>query len=305
MKILNHIRTNPLLWLGLIMLIALVYMTFFGKYLPQVDQKLHTILYVMDENKKPVIPPYPPSEEHLLGTDNTGRDLLSLLVLGAKETLGIIALITLIRYLIAIPLAFFAHKNILGSRIILHWLNGFLSYIPTIVVVILLVTLPPILTTEIRPVYILLIIAFVEIGRAADMIKLEFDELSSKEFIKAGIACGASPLTMFKTYYLPFLYGKIAVYMISDLGRVLFLLGQLGFIGIFISQELVQQENGLSKLVNNSISWPAMFIDAFNDVRGPIWIPFFAALAMTYTIFTFNLLAQGLQNLLKKKVRYI
>ncbi|WP_108672360.1 ABC transporter permease subunit [Peribacillus acanthi] len=305
MRVFNHIKMNPLLWLGLTMLAALVYVTFFGKYLPVVDQKLNTILYVMDENKKPIIPPYPPSEEHLMGTDTKGRDMLSLLVMGAKETMAIIVLITLIRYLVAIPLAFLAHKNILGARTILQWLNGFLSYIPTIVVVILLVTLPPILTTDIRPVYIILILAFVEIGRAADMIKLEFDELSSKEFIKAGIASGATPFTMLKTYYLPFLYGKIAVYMITDLGRVLFILGQLGFIGIFISQELVQQVSGLSKLVNNSITWPAMFIDAFNDIRGPIWIPFFAALAMTYTIFTFNLIAQGLQNLFKKKVRFI
>lgn len=302
---LNFLKKHYLFCVGSILLILLLFITFIGPYTPIVDRELETITYVLDENRKPVIPPYPPSDEFLLGTDKTGRDLLSLLILGAKETLLMVVLITVIRYLFAIPLSYFAHKKILGTHHFLNWMNGLFSYIPTIIIVILIATLPPILFNDFRPHYLVMIIALVEVARAADMIKLEFDEISSKEYIKGGISSGSSSFTLFRTYYLPFLYGKILVYMISDLGRVMFLLGQLGFIGIYILQELIQLESGMYKVINESISWPMMLMEAFEDVRGPIWIPFYSALAMTYAIFTFNLFAQGLQNFFKKKVQYI
>jgi peptide/nickel transport system permease protein len=225
--------------------------------------------------------------------------------MGARETLIIVLLITIIRYIFAIPLAFFAHKNRFGAHYFLPCINGLLSYIPTIIIVILLVMLPPILTIDTRPYYIILIIALVEVGRAADMILLEMDELSKREYVLGGIAAGATPFRIFTAYILPFLYGRIFVYAISDLGKVMFLLGQLGFIGIFISQEFIQNEAGGFELINNSITWPMMLINAFQDIRGPIWIPFFSAFAMTFAIFTFNLFAEGLKKVFSKKVRYI
>lgn len=304
-KLLDFIIKNLLFVLGLMMVLILVFITFFGHTLSIVDEDLKEILYIWNEENIPIPPPYPPSDQHLIGTDRDGRDMLSILVIGAKETLGIVVLVTVLRYLIALPLSFLAHKRFVGAQLLLNWLNGLLSYVPTIILVVLLAMIPPILFTEARPYYLILIIAVVEVGRAADMIKLEFDDLSSREFMLSGIAGGAKPFTLFKSYYLPFLYGKILIYMITDLGRVMFLLGQLGFIGIFISQSLLQVEIGVFEIINDSYSWPMLLMDAFRDIRGPIWIPFFAAFAMTYSIFTFNLFAQGLQNLFQKKERYI
>ncbi|HWO75343.1 MAG TPA: peptide ABC transporter permease [Bacillus sp. (in: firmicutes)] len=305
MKLWFVLKHNLAFFFGLLFLLFLFFITFIGPSLPFIDEELKEIPYKWNEERIPVAPPYPPSDEHLLGTDRLGRDMLSLLVMGARETLMIVILITIIRYLVAIPLAFLSHKKLPGAGLVLHWLNGLLSYVPTIVIVILLAVIPPILTADYRPTYLILIIATVEAGRAANMIKLEFDDLSAKEFMLSGVSSGARLITLFKAYYLPFLYLKVLTYMITDLGRVMFLLGQLGFIGIFISQDLVQIDLGIFEFVNSSISWPMLLMDAFRDIRGPIWIPFFSALAMTFTIFTFNLLAQGIQNFFKKKVSYL
>lgn len=98
---------------------------------------------------------------------------------------------------------------------------------------------------------------------------------------------------------MPFLYGKLLVNFVGDLGKVMFLLGQLGFLGIFISHSFMQTEANVSGFKNTSLSWPTLLTDTFQDLRGAIWIPFYASLAMTYVIFTFNILAQGIQKLLK------
>ncbi|MDZ5473211.1 peptide ABC transporter permease [Bacillus sp. 31A1R] len=305
MQIRSFIKNHYLFIIGLSMILLLAFFAFIAPYLPFVDKELKTILYVFDENRKPVVPPYPPSEEHLFGTDKQGRDLLSLIILGAKETLILVIMITVLRYAISIPLAYLAHKQLLGANALLNWLNGLFSYIPTIVVVILIAMLPPILTTEYRPYLLLLIVAFVEVGRASEMIKLEFSDISSREYINGGIAAGASGFTLLKLYYLPLLYSKLIVYMVTDLGKVMFLLAQLGFVGIFISQDLIQIETGDWIIVNDSYTWPMMLMKAFEDIRGPIWIPFFAAMAMTYTIFTFNIFSQGLQKFFNRKINYI
>lgn len=294
MKKLNSFIKNPLLIIGMLMLILLLSITFFGKYLPGIDSELKEIEYLWVDNI-PKIPPYGPSADFPLGTDRLGRDMLSLIVIGAKDTLVFITLITIIRYLLAIPLAFFAHKNWLGANLILNWLNGFLSYIPTIIVVILLAILPPFIITDFRVLILIFIIAMVEVGRVADMLKAEFNQISTKEFVTGGRAVGISNVRLLKNYYLPLLHGKLLVSMVGDLGKVMFLLGQLGFLGIFISQAFVQIDPGVFELQNTSITWPMLLMDAFRDIRGPVWIPFYPALAMTYVILTFNILAQGIQ----------
>lgn len=286
------------------MLLLLLFVAFFGQYLPFIDTATQERLYIWTDDKVPLAPPYPPSDEFLFGTDRLGKDILSLLVMGAKETLLIIVLVTIIRYVLAVPLAYLAHKRMFGSQTLVNWLNGTLSYIPTIIIIILLATLPPILTIKARPFVLMLLLAIVELGRVANLIKLEFDVLSTREYIQGGISVGASPIRLISKYYLPFLYEKLLINMVADLGKVMFLLGQLGFIGIFISQDLVQVDPGMFELINNSITWPTLFMEAFRDIRAAVWIPFFPALIITYSILTFNVLAQGLNNLFKRNTGY-
>lgn len=295
----TFLKRNILLCIGSTMLLFLLFITFFGEYLPFIDSELQEIEYLWNDKKIPVVPPYEPSDEFLLGTDRDGRDILSLIIVGAKETLFIILSITLIRYLIAIPLAYFAHRNWFGANALLNWLNGFLSYVPTIIVVILLVTLPPLIMAESRAFFVVLIIAAMEVGRVADMIKLEFNQISKKEFVTGGTSVGVSSFRLLNKYYLPFLYGKLLVNLVGDLGKVMFLLGQLGFLGIFVSQAFVQTDISSFTFENTSISWPMLLANAYSDIRGPVWIVFYPALAMTYVIFTFNVLGQGLQKIFR------
>ncbi|MEQ2526815.1 peptide ABC transporter permease [Bacillaceae bacterium CLA-AA-H227] len=299
MKIITFIRHHFLFCLGMLMFLILLFFTFFGEYLPGIDRDLKEIEYIWTDKKIPLAPPYEPSEDYLLGTDRDGRDLLSLIVMGAKETLLIIISITIIRYIIAIPLAFMAHKKSLGIHHLVSWMNGFLSYIPSIILVILLVTLPPILTSETRLLYLIIVLAALEVGRVAEMFRLEFSQIASKEFVTGGNSIGVSNFRLFRKYLLPFLYGKLLISLVGDIGKVTFLLGQIGFLGIFITQVFVQVDAGQFAFFNTSLAWPMLLLNSYNDIRSAIWIPFFPALAMTYVIFTFNILSQGIQKLAK------
>jgi len=303
-KIYRFLRNNLLFTVALSLLIILLLLAFFGKYLPFVDADLAKENYRM-ENGIIKIPPYEPSKKYWFGTDDQGRDLFSVIILSAKETLFIVLLITILRYLMAIPLSFLAHKKIFGMNFIVKSLNTFFSYVPTVIIVIMFALLPPILFTSTRPIWLIAIIAFVEVGRAAATLKDDFDALSVRDYMESGVAVGAGPWKMLRSYYLPFVYEKLAVYMISDLGKVMFLLGQLGFIGIFISQALVQVDMGMFEIHNISLTWPMLLENAFLDIRTSIWIAFWPAFAMAITIFIFNMLAQGLQQVTQRKDGFI
>lgn len=301
MNMITFIRKNFTFTLGLVMLFILLFIAFFGEYLPWIDRELKETNYIWNEKKIPLAPPYEPSDAYPLGSDRLGRDLLSLIVMGAKETLMIIVAITLIRYLLAIPLAYYAHKKRFGMNLLLNWSNGFLSYIPTIIIVLLVVTLPPLLLSNFRSFYFILFIALLEVGRVADMLKIEFSDISTKEFVTSGTSIGVSNFRLLLKYYMPFLYGKLFISLVGDLGKSMFLLGQIGFLGVFISQEFIQVDPGQFEFRNTSLAWPMHLINSYKDLRAAIWIPFYPALAMTYLIFTFNVLAQGLQKLIQNR----
>ncbi|RPF51072.1 peptide ABC transporter permease [Aquisalibacillus elongatus] len=306
MKIIKILQNHGLLILGLVLLAFLLFVTFIGPYLPIIDDSLEETVFIRDEEGTPIPPPFEPNtQDYILGSDHEGRDLLSLIVMGAKETLFIIVAITIIRYVMAIPLGYLAHKRFLGTHHILKWLNGFLSYVPTIIMVALLATLPPILFSDYRIYALVFLIAFVEVGRAGESIKVDLDEAASQEFIESGVVAGAKPFRIFRKYLWPFIYGKLIVYAITDIGKVMFLIGQLAFVGIFISQALIQVDAGVFEIRNDSISWPMLFLDAFRDLRMSIWIPFWSAFAMAFTILTFNILSQGVQNIFKRKDSHI
>src|SRR5690625_6975060 len=134
-KLWVFLRNHLLFTVSLLLIISILSLTLFGIYLPIVDGEL-TEENHRTENGVLYTPPFEPSEENLLGSDHQGRDLLSLIIIGAKETLLIVLLITVLRYLIAIPLSFLAHKNILGANFVVKSLNTFFSYVPTVIIVI-------------------------------------------------------------------------------------------------------------------------------------------------------------------------
>ncbi len=295
---------NVLLFFGCTMLFFLVFIALFGAFLPFIDETLEKENHRMIDGVLHVAP-YEPSAEYWMGSDHEGRDLVSLIVMGTKETLLIVLCITGLRYIISIPLSYLAHKKVLGMDFLVKSLNTFFSYVPTIIIVSMIAILPPLLWTDMRPYWLVLLIAFIEVGRVANTFKIEFDALAAKEYMESGIAIGASPMKLLQSYYLPFMYEKLVVLFISDIGKVMFLLGQLGFIGIFVSQVLVQVDPGIFEIENESISWPMLLSNAFMDIRGPIWIAFWPAFAMTFTILTCNMIAEGLQRGLKKKDGYL
>lgn len=293
-------KLNPILLIGIAFLIVLLFLSFIGPYLPFVQDNLDKKHFIKDSNNNLLVPPLPPSDKFIIGTDKEGRDLLSVLILGAKETLGFILFISIIRYLISIPLGFLASRDKYIYNILILW-NRLFTYVPTFIVVLLISFIPFVLYSSSRLLLMIILIAFIEVGNVALIKKELFAQVRKKEYVTSGIVIGTRPIKLFLKYFLFPVRKQIIVHFTFDIGRNMLLLAQLGFADIFITHVIKQNETGSWVWFNNSNNWPILLSDSLLFIKTAIWIPLWTALFMSFTIFTFNLLGEGLKEYFTKK----
>lgn len=295
------IRQYPLFVVSSLLVFFLLYFSFIGPNMDFVDKDLKEFMYKKLENGKIMVPPLPPSHEYWFGTDRNGKDLFSLLVLGAKATLLMVCIITVVRFLMAIPLGYLASRKIGPFSAILKMLQMVFSFFPILFLVMIIMIIPYFMNTDARPYWMIFLIAIVEVGRLGNIYKEEFERIGEQEYVLAGITTGTKGLKLFTNYYFPQMRQQTVVYFTTELGRTLFLLAQLGFVSVFLSHDYVQNDEGQWSYQNTYLSWPIYLSNAIKDIRQAIWIPFFTSLCIAFTIISFTILGEGFRTLFSKK----
>ncbi|WP_223702202.1 ABC transporter permease [Sutcliffiella deserti] len=291
---------NKYLLTGSIMLFILVFLTFIGPFVPYVKEGIEGARVHFPEPGVIETAPFPPSADFPTGSDREGRNLLSVLVVGAKDTLMIIIFITVIRYFFGILLGMIASfKGRFISNLLYVWDQTF-SSLPVIFFAVLFFNLPLLLFMENRFWVVIFSIALVEVGRVGVLMKDQILQIKNKPFIDAGVTIGMKPIGLSANYYLPNLLPSLVVNFCFDMGRVALIIGQLGILSIFVTQEFVQLASGYSEIRNTSFNWPTLLGEARKDIYTALWIPMNAAVAIMYLIFTFNILGEGLRRYFNK-----
>ncbi|CAH2716437.1 hypothetical protein BACCIP111895_03624 [Neobacillus rhizosphaerae] len=293
---------NWKLWISSLFLLILLFFVFAGPSLPFVDSDLKETGVIKTEKGSFLLPPFAPREGYPLGSNHKGVDILSLIIMGAKETLTIVVLVIVIRYVLAIPLAIGGFYSKLLEKILQGWQQLF-SFMPPIFFVTFFVTLPLIFFSKDRGLWVILILAVLETGRVAEIILQNMKETKKRPYIEAGIVAGGTPFRMFKNYYMPVVIPHLIILIINDLGRVLFLLAQLGIVHVYVTHKFITNEWGAYEVVNTSLAWPTMFSTITADIFTYQWIPFSVIAAIAVTIYSFNMFADGLQKFFELKYR--
>ncbi|WP_339148848.1 MULTISPECIES: ABC transporter permease subunit [unclassified Sutcliffiella] len=287
---------NKALWTGGLFLLLLILVAAFGSYFPYVKEGLEEKRLIFPESGGLEKAPFAPSADFPLGSDHEGRNMVSLLVMGAKDTLLLIFLITTIRYLVGVMLGAIAS---LGGRFISNVLNVWdqiFSSMPVIFFAILAFNLPLLIYAENRFWIVIFSIALVEVGRVGVTTRDQLIHVKNKPYIDAARTVGVTNFGLAKNHYLPTLLPTMLVNYCFDIGRVALIIGQLGIFSIFITMQFVEvPPGGMFQLVNTSFNWPTILGDARKDIYTAVWIPAAAAFAIMYVILTFNILGEGLR----------
>ncbi|WP_442603427.1 hypothetical protein [Paenibacillus sp. KN14-4R] len=233
---------------------------------------------------KKISPPLAPDHNFMLGTDQRGYDILSLLLNGMRYTLGIAFIITLGRFLLALPIGMYVgatgrFRSLLSS---LQWVT---SAVPPIVFVF-----PGLLAlfyglevaygipTDHLNQYIfnaIFILAVIFIGLFP--IAQQFAERSrywnEKLFVTASSLLGASIFRRIWKHIFPSIRSEVLFAFLADYVQVLFLMGQLAVLGVFLGGgEMLIIDDGISLVITKTGEWSAMIAYGIYKYRQSPWI---------------------------------
>ena len=263
------IRSRNLL-LGLAIMAALILIAIFAPLLtPYQPQKQNYDITLQS-----------PSIEHLFGTDNFGRDILTRVIYGAQIDLRVGAIAVIAPFLIGIVLGCLA--GYFGGWIdtlIMRCVDVVQAF-PFIVIVVAIVA---VLGPGLNNMYVAVALtAWIVYAR---LIRGEILVVKHKEFVLAAQVIGMSDLRVIRRYVLPNVITASIVYAMADIALYIGLAAALSFLGLGAKPPEPE--------------WGAMITEGQAYITTAWWMSVFPGLAMVITGIGLSLIGDGLSDVLR------
>jgi len=226
----------------------------------------------------------PPSRAHWFGTDEVGNDVYTRVVLGARVSLQIGLIITVLAALLGVPLGIVAgYVRGAAGELIMRITDVFLS-VPALVLALAVVGAlgPGILNA-------MLALALVWWPGYVRLVQGKTLALAQETYVEAARAGGAGRLRIVLLHILPNCVSPIVVKVSMDMGSAILAAASLGFIGLGAQPPYPE--------------WGAMISHGRNYLPTWWWYSAFPGLAIYLTVLGFNLVGDGLRDLLDPKSR--
>lgn len=226
----------------------------------------------------------PPSLDHWFGTDNLGRDIFVRVLYGARISLAIGIVASLINLFIGVIYGGIA--GYIGGRTDRIMMNivDVLYSVPTLLYVILLMV---VMKPGLMNIFIALGIAYwLQMAR---IVRGQILSIKEQEFVLAARTIGVPKFRILLRHLIPNAMGAIVVTMTLAIPDAIFTEAFLSFIGLGVSAPMA--------------SWGVLASEGVNNLRAYPFQLFFPAAAISITMLAFNLLGDGLRDVLDPKMR--
>jgi len=291
---LKLILTNFSFVVGTILVFGLLSVVLFGPYLAPNSPFQTQSLVRVDGKLTP--PPFAPNDTYPWGTDALGRGMLSLILAGAQQTLVLGMLVVAARAAVGILLGVLAgwSQGSLLDRTILA-MAEIISAFPTLLIAMILILAIGI-RLGMQPFIVAL--CFVGWGEMMQFVRGEVISLRPKLFIESAVAIGARSPRIVVRHILPNLLPSLISLTALEMGAVLMLLGELGFIGIFIGGGSLIELPSMAVLYSDVPEWGALLSNIRFQARSYPWTALYPMLAFFVSIVGFNLFGEGIRRLI-------
>ncbi|MDR7419075.1 MAG: ABC transporter permease [Armatimonadota bacterium] len=221
----------------------------------------------------------PPSGEHLLGTDQLGRDLLSRIIFGARTSMGLGVVVVGIGLLAGTALGLTA--GLAGravDAVVMRSVDMLMAF-PSILLALAIVSaLGPGLLNAMIAIGIAATPRFVRIMRASVL------GVKPREFVEAARAVGASELRVALVHVLPNALAPVTVFATLLMAEAVLTAAGLGFLGIGVQPPTAE--------------WGAMLSEGRTYLRTAPHVVTLPGVAIMLMVLGFNLLGDGLRDAL-------
>ncbi|WP_322622036.1 nickel transporter permease [Aedoeadaptatus coxii] len=225
-----------------------------------------------------------PSAAHFFGTDNFGRDIFSNVVYGARISLFIGLVATIISVIIGTIIG--AVAGFFGGAVdnLMMRLVDIILSIPSL---ILAIAISAVLGTGIRN--LILAVSLSSITNYARIVRASVLSVKEQEYVEAAKIGGASNFRLIFRHILPNCTGPIIVQATLGVGTAILQAASLSFIGLGVQPPTPE--------------WGGMLSQGRSYIRDYPHMTIFPGLAIALTIFSLNLFGDGLSDTLDVKQR--
>jgi len=272
--IIRTFRSNKTSVVGLLMAVCLVIIALISPWISPYDP------ISQDMN----VQHSPPSWAHPFGADSYGRDQLSRILWGARVSLVVGVLSVFFGMAAGIPLGMIGgYKGGIIDNLVLRFIDIFMSFPIVILGLLVLAIMGPGLIKIVIAIGVALTPRIARLARGSTL------SVKGKEYIEAARAIGQNDSRIMMFHVLPNIFGDILVMGTLWVATAIIVEASLSFIGLGVRPP--------------TPSWGAMIRDGLDQLTNAPWLSLFPGLAIFISVFSFNLIADGLRDISDPKLR--
>lgn len=267
------ILTNPTALVGLVVVVLLVLMGIFAPWLSMGQSPI-----AQDLTGRLA----PPSAEHWFGTDELGRDIYARTLYGARATLSIVILVSII--VVPIGLAVGTVAGYLGGwvdAVLMRITDIFLAFPRLILALAFAAALGPGIENAVIAIALTSWPAYARIARSETM------TIARSDFIQSVVLQGASTWRILFRHIVPLCLSSVIVRLTLDMAGIILTAAGLGFLGLGAQPPMAE--------------WGAMVSAGRDVILDQWWVATIPGLAIFIVSLGFNLLGDGLRDVFDPK----
>ena len=265
-------RANPIAMAGLVIVGGLILMAIFAPWLTSGDGIAQNLAERLQ----------PPSAEHWLGTDQLGRDILDRIIWGARITLYIVGLVSIIVAPIGLLIGVVAgYVGGWVDAVLMRITDIFLAFPRLILALAFVAALGPGIENAVLAIALTTWSPYARIARAEAL------TLRNSDFIQAARSQGASTSRIMLRHVAPLCLSSVIVRLTLDMAGIILTAAGLGFLGLGAQPPAPE--------------WGAMISTGRQFILDQWWVPTMPGLAIVIVSLGFNLLGDGLRDVLDPK----
>lgn len=299
-----RLRRNKLALAGLVFLVFMLIAVIIG---PAILSSTTGYTYESTPADNELVKSMPPSFNHLMGTDDQGRDMLARVLQGGRISMMVGLISTLVSLLVGV--SYGAIAGYLGGRIdnIMMRIVDIIYAIPYILIVIVLLSVfggpsTPVwiqwLSTKIggagnqglSQIFLLfLALGMVSWLTMARVVRGQILSLKNQEFVLAAKATGVSAFGIIFRHLIPNALGPVIVYATLTIPGVMLTEAFLSFLGLGVQAPYA--------------SWGSLADVGIKNLAIFPWQLIFPGVTMALTLFSLNFLGDGIRDALDPQTR--
>ena len=265
---------NPLAMSGLVVAVLLILISIFAPLLATHNPDTQDLA-----NRLSV-----PTRDHWFGTDELGRDVYSRLLYGGRITLGmVVSIVLLVAPLGLIVGCAAGYMGGFIDRVLMRVTDVFLAFPRLILALAFVAAIKPGVTSAIFAIALTAWPPFARLARAETL------TIHNSDFIAAVRLTGASAWRIVLRHIVPLCLGSVIVRVTLDMSAIILTAAALGFLGMGAQPP--------------SPEWGAMIATARRFILQQWWVPTIPGIAIFIVSLAFNLLGDGLRDVLDPKQR--